>query len=68
MIVSFDGTDYRVDDGQIVNNRTNIIVCSTLANDIARQFGIKLPKQVVESTGRIDINHLNRLVSSRIQK
>lgn len=63
-----DGETYRVSGCDIVNDKTNIVVSTSLAMTLANIFSINLPKPVVETGGRLDIGYLNSLVKSRIKK
>lgn len=68
MNFNHDGTDFRFDGKDIVNDKTNIIVSTTLAMQLANMFSVPLPQPVIETGGMVDVNYLNSLVKTRLKK
>lgn len=61
---NFNGNTYELIDGNIVDCRTNILVCSDLANKISQTFGLFV-KQEVCARERSDVSYLNSMIKSR---
>lgn len=68
MIFNHDGTEFRFDGKDIVNDKTNIIVSTSMAMQLANLFSVPLPKPVIETDSRLDVNYLNSLVKNRVKK
>lgn len=64
--LNFEGKDYLMVDGHIVDGRTNIHVCSDLANRICQQFNIVVKKEV-STRERGDVSYLNNLIKNRVK-
>ena len=64
--INFEGKNYLMVDGYIVDGRTNIHVCSELANKICQEFGFVVKKEVnVRERG--DVTFLNSLIKNRVK-
>lgn len=64
--INFEGKNYLMVDGHIVDGRTNIHVCSDLANRICQEFGFVVKKEVsVRERG--DVTFLNNLIKNRVK-
>lgn len=61
---NFEGKVYEVVDGNIVNSRTMVVVCSDLANRISQQFNLQV-KPTVKDSVRGDVSYLNNMIKRR---
>jgi len=66
--VTHNGVNYRIENENVVNDNTNLVVCTSLASEIASAAGIVIAQRTIESAHRIDPHFLNMLIQKRIQK
>jgi formiminotetrahydrofolate cyclodeaminase len=59
---------YRLDNGKIVDDITNIVVCSEVAMEIARLYNIKINLDNDETSDRINAAGLNNLLNNLLQR
>ena len=67
-VVEYNGAKYRVDDTNVVDDTTNLVVSTSLASEISRATGIIIAQRTIESVHRIDPHFLNMLIQKKIQK
>ena len=67
-MIEFNGKSYRVDGANIVDNKTNIVVCQEVATMICNLHTIVLAKREDSVGGRIDTAYLNERVKRLLSK
>lgn len=60
----YDGKDYELIDGNIVDSRTYIVVCSEVATKICETFGVTI-KQEQTTRERVDVAYLNSRIKTK---
>jgi len=62
---NFEGKDYELIDGNIVDSRTYLLVCNEVATKICETFGVTM-KQEQTSRENIDVAFLNSRIKNKI--